>query len=328
MKADHIKQIIEKYFKGGYSKELEQLFGKWLLKDEKQEQKDAVIRDLWDEINVSADISTIRDLDLLHDKMDSEKPTRRFKLSYRFMKIAAAIMIPLICSLLAYRFTESFYVDNSDFVECYVNYGEQEQITLPDSTKVWVNSGTVLIYPEKFIGKTRSVYLNGEAYFEVAKDAKKRFIVRTNDIDVEALGTVFNVQAYQDLGKTVTTLEEGKIKVGVKSASPKSLILLPNEQVIYDRKTGTLIRKTVDAGRIARWIDKYLVFQEASFAEILSALEKRFGVICQYDAAKYENRLFTIRFSPDETLEEALDILKEVCKDFDYKIKDNKVFVQ
>lgn len=328
MKANHIKQIIEKYFKEGYSKELEQLFAKWLLKEDKQEQKEALIHDLWDEINVSADISTIRDLELMHERMNNEKPTRRFKLSHRLAKIAAAIMIPLICTLLTYRFTQSFYVDNSDFVECHVNYGEQKQITLPDSTKVWINSGSVLIYPEKFIGETRSVYLNGEAYFKVAQDAKKRFIVKTNDIYVEALGTVFNVQTYQDLDKTVATLEEGKIKVGVKSATSRSLILLPNEQVIYDRKNGKLIRKTVDAARITRWIDKYLVFQEANFAEILSALEKRFGVICQYDAAKYENRLFTIRFSPDETLEDALDILKEVCKDFDYKIKDNKVFVQ
>lgn len=329
MKHSQIRWILEKYFKETHSQDLDKIFRKWLLESGNQEEKEAIMQELWTSIDAKADDSTLKDLELLHRRMPEMemKCTPKVSLLSRIVRIAAVIAIPIICSLATYHYTESYYTKNADFVECYVEYGDQQKITLPDSSKVWINSGTLLIYPKKFTGDTRSIYLNGEAFFSVTKDSKKRFIVRTNHLEVEALGTTFNVQAYPDLPRVTTTLEEGKVRVDVKSKKFKSLTLLPNEQVMYDINTGTLTRKTVDAKRLSLWKEEYLVFQEASFIEILNALEKRFGVIFHYDSAKYDGRSFTLRFAPTETLEETLEILKEVNHDFNYKIKDKSIYV-
>jgi ferric-dicitrate binding protein FerR (iron transport regulator) len=198
---------------------------------------------------------------------------------------------------------------------------------LPDNSQAWVNAGSMLIYPEKFSGDTRTVYLNGEANFSVAKDPEKPFIVSTNRINIEALGTVFNVQAYLDLPKITATLEEGKIRVETKSEHPQSLILLPNEQITYDHKTQLLVKKTVDARRVAMWKEGYLIFQEASLVEILRALEKRYNIVAQFDSGKYEGRTYTVRFSPEESLQETLDVLKEIIGGFNYKIKENTIYI-
>ncbi len=171
------------------------------------------------------------------------------------------------------------------------------------------------------------VYLSGEANFSVTKNPEKRFVVSTNNLNIEALGTVFNVQAYLDLPKITATLEEGKIKVETKTGHKQSLILMPNEQVIYDNKSQRFTKKTIDAKRVALWKDGYLIFQEASIGDILHTIEKRYDITVQFDSGKYEGRTFTVRFSPEETLPETLDILKEIIQDFNYVIKENTIYI-
>lgn len=328
MHTKHVNLLIKKFFEKSLPREIQNKFRQWLVTSSNAEEKESALFDLWNSIPSQADESTIQDLQLLHQKINNSIISKSKKVSIRYIiRIAAMIAIPLICSLLTFFLTQKYSVKNVNMVECFVPYGEKQLITLPDSSRAWINSGSILIYPEKFTGDTRMVYLSGEANFSVAKNPDKRFVVSTNNLNIEALGTVFNVQAYIDLYKITATLEEGEIRVETKTGYKQAITLIPNEQVIYDHKIRQFTKKITDAKRVALWKDGYLIFQEASFGEILHAIEKRYDVTVQFDSGKYEGRTFTVRFPPEETLFETLDILKEIIRDFNYTIKENTIYI-
>lgn len=320
-------KLISFYFTNKSSEKAKNLFRQWLVDNSENEKKSQAMELLWNEIEAKADHTTLIDLENVHVKLGISEPIQKTSIFIRWGKVAAAVAIPLLLSLATYHYTKEYYISNSTIVEYSTEYGQSKQVSLSDGTSVWLSPGSTITFPKQFLGKERNISLNGEASFDVAKDPDKRFIVKTSNMEVEALGTVFSVIGYRDLAKTTVTLEEGKVKVDVLTGKPVSLTLLPNEQVIYDAKSGAIERRKVDAQRIALRKDRYLVFQEASFVEILHAIEKKHGVVFNYDSSKYENRFFTIKFTPDESLESMLDVLKEVNKDFHFKVKGKTVFV-
>ncbi len=128
------------------------------------------------------------------------------------MQWVAIIMLPVLSAFLAYYITINQTYNNNNNVTVTAGNGEKADIMLADGSHVWINSGSSLTYNEGFNRKERNVYLEGEAYFEVAKDAERPFIVRTGEMDIQALGTAFNVNAYNDERYVSSVLLEGKSK--------------------------------------------------------------------------------------------------------------------
>ena len=184
--------------------------------------------------------------------------TTTIKLSRSWMsnfRSIAAIFILVISVSVASFYIYKDIVSPNDKAICYETFspvGSQTKIILPDSTVVWINSGSSLKYNQAFGKKDRVVALTGEGYFEVTKDKSKPFIVHTDSLNVKVLGTVFNVRAYNDDANVIVNLIEGSVNVSLpKMESAGYFSMKPNEKLVFNKQTKKIESSNVDATRSA-----------------------------------------------------------------------------
>lgn len=222
----------------------------------------------------------------------------------RAMQWAAIIVLPLLSALLVYLITSDQLPGNNRVTITAPN-GEKAIVTLADGSRVWINSGSSLTYGNDFNRHERKVSLDGEAYFEVAKDAQRPFIVHTREMNIQALGTVFNVSAYSDENYSSTVLVEGKIKV---NAGGQVEILTENERAIVDKANHSLSTDRVYASDFTQWKDGNLYFENSSFDEIANTLSRVFNVEIRFASEKLRSIRFTGTLG-NSSIRNALDIL-------------------
>jgi ferric-dicitrate binding protein FerR (iron transport regulator) len=157
--------------------------------------------------------------------------------------------------------------------------GGQYEVILADGTKVWLNSASSLSYPTIFTDKNRQVLLKGEAYFEVAEDKNKPFKVSVGDVQVEVLGTHFDVMAYEDENAINTTLLAGAVRVTKGSASQ---VLAAGQEASMDRSSGSLSVNEVDAEESVAWKDGFFEFEGASIETVMRQLARWYDVDVEY----------------------------------------------
>ncbi|MBB5394702.1 FecR family protein [Mucilaginibacter sp. AK015] len=161
--------------------------------------------------------------------------------------------------------------------------GQVANLTLADGTKVWLNGGSKLSYPEAFRGDKRQITLTGEAFFEVAHDATKAFIVHTGDIKTQVLGTSFNVKAYPEDKFVKVDVATGK--VGVVARAAKTVFLLPSHEVMVDKANHSAITsKGVDVNTLAGWKSGDFNVKNMPLPEVLNAIYHRYNIQVKADA--------------------------------------------
>ena len=213
-------------------------------------------------------------------------------------------------------------------IEHFVPAGKREQIVLPDSSRVWLNSGSVLIYPSIFVGDRREVYLSGEGYFEVEKNAEQPFIVKARTLNVEVLGTRFNLFAYPEIGQIATTLEEGAVQVRLQDEEGKSFHLVPDEQLVYYIESGSVdVRKVVSAD-YSDWREGGLLFDNYSFTDIIRILQRTYGLDIHLQTSAYNKNLLTVHFNKNESVENIFMLLKELIPGLEYKIDGKSIYLK
>lgn len=198
--------------------------------------------------------------------------------------------------------------------------GERFQLTLSDGTKVWLNSETVLSYPTRFSGERREIRLVGQAYFQVAKDEEHPFVVITDKMAVEALGTGFEVTFYEEDKEVFMTLVEGAVRV---SAGKQMLVVEPDHQVVMDYVTGEMSVKIVDAKESILWKEGVLVLKKLTFVQMLHKLERWYGVSF-FNMAKVDGKeLFNGKFDREDLIT-ALETVKK-SSEVNYMVKGKAV---
>lgn len=165
-----------------------------------------------------------------------------------------------------------------------IPYGNRSTINLADGTKVWLNAGSRLIYPSKFVDKTREVYLVGEAYFDVEKDEKKPFIVKTSSLSIKVLGTQFNISAYPEDNSIQTVLVEGSVEVIKADAGlfEKGVLLEPGQMALWNTKEKETKVYNVDVDYYTLWTEGIFSFSNTDLNRIVKKLERYYNIRFNY----------------------------------------------
>lgn len=226
-------------------------------------------------------------------------------------------------SFMAYRPMQEMQPDTLVYNVLSVPRSCEYRLRLADGTMVWLNSDSELRYPVNFAGTERRVFLKGEAYFDVARNADMPFWVESGGLEVEALGTEFNVNVYGDEGYLRTTLAEGKVRVSY-AATRQACILEPGEQAVLEE--GTLSVRQVDLKDIVGWKEGRFVFSDMPLEAIVRQLERWYDVEFEFfdPAAKYYR--FTGVIMRHKSLQEVLALLEETT-DVKFKTNANEIEV-
>ena len=216
----------------------------------------------------------------------------------RFLKYAAIFILLLALPFSYYMGTRNTTDNSLTTISCA--YGDKSSIVLPDSSRVWLNSGSKLTFSSNF-KNGRKVSLEGEAFFDVSKDKRHPFQVKTADIQIEVLGTKFNLKAYPDEKSISTTLVEGSVNI---SSKYRSALMKPDQKLVFDKGSKEMVVQALtDTSPETEWKDGRFVFRKESLAELKPKLERWFDVDIVFGDDQVKNRRFTGALGRESILE-------------------------
>ncbi|MFD2943341.1 FecR family protein [Flavobacterium notoginsengisoli] len=223
-------------------------------------------------------------------------------------------------------FSQNGKADKLQYNTLKIPYGKQFNVTLSDGTKVYLNAGTSLRFPQYFSENLalREVEVDGEAYFEVAKNKKQPFVVHSSKIEVTVLGTQFNFRTYPEEKKAEVVLKEGSVRL--QSMENNLVILKPGDMGYFIDGSKTLQTKEVFVANYIAWINGELIYRNVTFGTILKSLERHFNVKIENHSDVLKDDRLNVNFG-NESLPKVLAYLKD---DFgiDYTIKNNTIILK
>lgn len=189
--------------------------------------------------------------------------------------------------------------------------GGKYQLTLSDGTLVWLNSDSEIKYPVQFRENERKVQVAGEVYFDVAHNKKKPFVVDVKELEIEVLGTEFNVEAYRENSSVVTTLVKGSVRL---RKDKQSLVMKANQQAEIAKNKNVFTVKNVEARKVALWKDGVFYFREASLETIMKKLERWYNVKVLFHNQSDKTQRFSLEIEKSENIEKILHVLTKTKK--------------
>ena len=211
--------------------------------------------------------------------------------------------------------------------EISTHNGETREITLPDNSKVLLNAGSVIIFPERFSAAERTVFLSGEALFEVTHNQNIPFTVNTSDLAIQVHGTTFNVNAYPESGNTAATLCEGSISATL-NGNGESFLMVPDERLSYDRATGKATLTHVNSAEDTAWKRGDMCFRSENIHGIAKAIERKYGLNTYITSGKYDDMILTAKFVHGETLDQMLGAICKLVPGMRFRIENNCVYIR
>lgn len=274
-----------------------------------------------DRINAAADFDTEGSLLRLKARMHSRSRRSMMLRIAKWSAAAAAACILLFSgTMFTYRLSESL----SRPLTVSTQLGERSQIVLPDGSKVWLNSCSSITYSSPLFTRERRVEMNGEAYFVVQKDRHAPFVVCSNGLDIEVLGTRFNVRNDDELRRITTVLLEGSIEAGA-AGGEASVRLRPSQQMIFNTDTKEmLVSECCSVERSINWIDGKFRFDRNTFSEIVTELQRYYNVDIHFADSDLRDERFSGDFRVEDGIYHILSILQLTNK-FDYEIDHNDI---
>ena len=323
---NYFQKIITLFTGNDYPESTQRDFYKWLVDEEHTVEKDEALQKLWDDAHkrgTAADMQESYELLKKNAGIPSVPRKRTIRPIHIWQAVAAVLFIVAASSVYLSTIGKD---TEANLIQQYIPTAEIRTLTLPDGTQVQLNSQSTLLYPQNFTGKDRSVFLIGEANFKVKPDKRHPFIVKSNDFQVTALGTEFNVSAYPENPVLAATLISGSVLVEYNDLKSQ-VILKPNEQLAYNKDTRRHCLDNPDMKEVTAWQRGELVFREMSVKDIITVLERKYPYTFEYQLKNLKEDKYSFRFKDRAPLSEVMDIIVSVVGQMDYKIKGDHCYL-
>lgn len=291
------KEILQRYVEGNVTPEEIITVVDWLDEDESHVREFMALHKL-------NDISLLNQPVGLADTQKKKKSFSLRQIGYELAKIAAVV-------LLFWGGTKLFETnpeeDTITYQTLFVPAGQRAELILPDSTRVWVNARSKLVYPVNFGKGTRQVELNGEAYFDVIHNVQQPFVVKTSQMDIQVLGTEFNVTAYSSSSDFEVSLLRGSIELSSPRLSSNYRVKERENVRLQDNK---LIINTIADYDYFRWKEGLICFNNESVSTIIEKLRLYYDINIEVDNQKFLGSRYTGKFRSKDGIEQVLKVLQ------------------
>ena len=273
--------------------------------------RENVQREMLDQWDTAPDASQSTDGTRLWNRI-YRRITGRGREGLRFYRIYSAVASILLLIAIGGTVFMALEGDKASMYVVSTGIRSMQSVTLPDGTEVQLGPNSRMTYPSKFGSRKRVVQLEGQAFFDVNKNPRKPFIVHSSDMDIQVLGTAFEVFNYEIETQAEVILLSGKVNVtSPADGKRKECVLRPNQRLQYDKRTNTLSMQTLDADKYTAWrMQGILSFENEKLSMIIPRLEQWYGrkAICPRDLADKYRFTFKVR---DESLERILYMMKK-----------------
>lgn len=319
MTENDIKKLMKKYLNGTITKReetlLEQFDSSLLSKNKKR-----VFNDANDKKRIKQRLSSA-----INDQtINSQKKERP---SLNWGGIAASVVLILSLGYLAYHKVLNNKPEEQPMARIVktTDWGQKLSLTLADGTEVRLNSGSTIEFPERFTGHTREIELTGEAFFNVARNPDKPFIIRSGEVHTTVLGTSFNINTYPENREITVTVATGKVRLASKDTE---VFLTPNEQGVFDKRSNRISKEETDTATFLQWKDGIIYFEDTSLAKVAESLERWYGVTFVFENEKAKNCHLTATYD-NEVLLAVLESIVHTKKGLQYEyLEDNKILIK
>ena len=299
-----LSEILDRFFSGNCTEDERVLVAR-LIQDGEEGIFDSYCRELWNNVDSDAltpDVRARIKARLMKDISGEVRPRRNAGLKWLVhVSVAAALLVAAVLTgwhLAGSRASEMF--------EVVALRGQKSTITLPDATMVMLNSASTISYSSDYNVANRDVYLQGEAYFDVAGNQNIPFVVHTQGLAVRVLGTKFNVKAYAEENVATATLVEGSV---LADAGGQTYTLSPYQEVAYDRTVGeAVVYPVADCQHVVPWIRDEILFDNDSLSEIASVLERMYNVNIVFEDERITKYTYT-GLVRNNSLQNVLDLI-------------------
>ena len=328
----HIDELIANYLTEGLDKNALDELKTWIAASAENQQYFIRQREIWFSA-VSREAASVYDKDKafenFRNRVESQKEIqstsrRGFSLS-ALWRYAAVVAIIIAVGCISYWQGEVNVKDTFADISVEAPLGSKTKLYLPDGTLVWLNAGSRMTYSQGFGVDNRKVELEGEGYFEVKRNEKIPFFVKTKDLQLQVLGTKFNFRDYPEDHEVVVSLLEGKVGLNNLLREEKEAVLSPD--AVLNKAYGLLTVESVTASNASQWTDGYLFFDEELLPDIAKELERSYNVKIHIA----NDSLKTFRFygnfvRREQNIQEVLEALASTEK-MQYKIEERNITI-
>jgi ferric-dicitrate binding protein FerR (iron transport regulator) len=318
-----VDELISSYLLETISEEERDELNNWLNASMENQRYFSEQKNLWALFDTHQKMLKIDEKKAFKKVSGKINRSTKIKLFTYFQRVAAVVVFPLLAvSIFYYGKQTEDHVQIAQITNTVETpLGMRSSITLPDSTRVWLNAGSRISFPVVFSNKEREVSLSGEAYFEVRKNKKWPFIVTTKNVNVIVTGTKFNCNAYPENEQVQTVLVEGEITL-TNLGMTENRQVKPGELAVYNKSNGRITKVSTDLQKYVAWKNGKLMFRDDKMDNVVEKLERWYNVDILIADKEIADYVYTATFV-DESLDQVLKMLS-ISAPIRYTISDRK----